>query len=52
MRPKQTCICLTNSVYEMCENVCVFAKTKPQSIFTTALQFAISYEIGLLVAAA
>ena len=42
MRPKQTCICLTHSVYEKRENVYVFAKTKPQSIFTTAMQSAIS----------
>jgi len=33
MRPKQTCICLTHSVYEKSENIRVFAKTKPQSIF-------------------
>ena len=33
MRPKQTCICLTHSVHEKCENVCVFAKTRSQSIF-------------------
>jgi len=38
MPPKQTCICLTYSVYAKCENGCVFAKTKPQSIITTALQ--------------
>jgi len=36
--PKQTCICLMNSVYAMCEKCCAFAKTKPQSIITMALQ--------------
>jgi len=37
MPPKQTCTCLTHSVYSKCENGCVFAKTKPQWIITTAL---------------
>jgi len=37
---KQTCTCLAHSVYGYAkyENGCVFAKTKPQSIITTALQ--------------
>ena len=26
---EQTCMCLIHSVYIKCENVCVFAKTKP-----------------------
>ena len=35
---KQICMCLTHAVYTKCENSCVFAKTKPQSILTTALE--------------
>jgi len=35
---KQMCICLTHAVYTKCENGCVFAKTKPQSILTTPLR--------------
>jgi len=37
MFAEQTCICLTHSAYTKCENSCVFAKTKPYSIITTAL---------------
>jgi len=38
--PKQTSIYVwpTQSPVTQCENGCVFAKTKPQSIITTALQ--------------
>jgi len=38
--PEQTCICFAHSVYgyAKCENGCVFAITKPQSIIATALQ--------------
>jgi len=36
--PKQTCVCMTHSVYAKSENGCVFAKMKLQSIITTALQ--------------
>jgi len=35
---KQICTCLTDAVDTKCENSCVFAKMKPQSILTTALE--------------
>jgi len=38
MSTKETCICLTHAVYTKCENGCVFVKTTPTSILTTALQ--------------
>jgi len=38
MSYKQTCVCLTHSVYTKYEKGWVFAKTKPQSILTMALQ--------------
>jgi len=38
MSSTQTCICLTHSVYIGCENSGAFAKTKPRSVITTALQ--------------
>jgi len=39
MPSKQSCICFTLAVYAKCENGCVFAKMKSQSILTTALQW-------------
>jgi len=38
MSPKQTCVCLTHSVYAECENGCEFTKTQSQRIITTALK--------------
>jgi len=38
MQKLQTCVCFTHPLYTKCENGCVFAETKPQSIFTTALE--------------
>jgi len=38
MPSKQSCVCLTHSVYTKCENSCAFAKTMPQFDITTALQ--------------
>jgi len=38
MQKLQTCVCFTHTLYTECENGCVFAATKPQSILTTALE--------------
>jgi len=38
MSSKKNLLCLTHSVYMKYENSYVFAKTKPQSVITTALQ--------------
>jgi len=48
MFSRQICICLTNSVHKLCKNCeegWLFAKTKPQTIITTALH--LSYEIRI-----
>ena len=34
----QTCVCFTHPLYTKCENDCVLAETKPQSILTTAVE--------------
>ena len=39
MKSLQTCACFTHLLYTKCENGCVFAETKPQSILTTALEW-------------